>query len=292
MATYNPSSNFFTLIANEIEFSIHDYVMGSGGMVPPDAGIQGNALDNELYGDETNNLLNGKGGNDFLIGGAGNDIYVVSEADDLIQEFEDEGYDWAYISVSYTLPEHTEALEIMYSWDIDGIGNTVANRMIGGSGRNFLDGLDGDDAIDGEGGDDTLNGDYGSDNLAGGEGHDILIGGSDNDILSGGAGKDVFVFNTWVHKVYNKDKIVDWSAKDDTIRLDNDIFTKLKKVGKLQSKYFTLGAKAKDKNDYVGVNKKTGDVWYDKNGDKPGEQVIFANIGKKKAVSASDFDIF
>ena len=127
--------------------------------------------------------------------------------------------------------------------------------------------------------------------LSGGGGDDILAGGGDNDILVGGAGRDVFVFNTVGHKA-NKDLIQDWNYREDTIRLDNDIFRKLTKVGVLQSKYFTLGSKAKDANDYIGVDKKTGNVWYDPNGDKPGKQVIFANIGAKKAIFASDFFVF
>lgn len=140
-------------------------------------------------------------------------------------------------------------------------------------------------------GNDVLLGGVGKDVLNGGAGHDTLNGGLGNDVLIGGAGKDVFVFDTKPHARTNKDKIETWNSRDDTIRLDKAIFKKLPK-GVLKGKHFTISGKAKDKDDYIGVNKKTGDVWYDPNGDKAGGQVIFANIGAKKAVSAADFFVF
>ncbi len=144
------------------------------------------------------------------------------------------------------------------------------------------------EVITGTDGNDSFVGGVGMDIMRGGAGNDTLNGGLGNDRLYGGTGKDVFVFDTKPNKRTNKDKILDWKYRDDTIHLDKDFFKKLPK-GKLKSKYFTLGDKAKDKNDYIGVNKKTGDVWYDTNGDKAGGQTIFANIGKKKAIFASDF---
>lgn len=174
----------------------------------------------------------------------------------------------------------------------------VPYKIVVGSGpisRNtaLADTLSGSAAADTLTGDNETNiilGNAGKDTLRSFVGHDTLSGGLGNDVLDGGAGKDVFVFDTKLNKRTNKDKILSWNTKDDTIRLDNDIFKKLK-VGKLQSKFFTLGDKAKDANDYIGVNKVTGDVWYDPNGDKAGGQVIFANIGKKKAIFASDFEV-
>jgi Ca2+-binding RTX toxin-like protein len=150
----------------------------------------------------------------------------------------------------------------------------------------------GEDTRGGSPFDDVFVGGFGKDNLYGSAGNDTLNGGDGNDVLVGGKGKDVFVFNTKLNKRTNKDKILEWSSRDDTIHLDNDIFKKLAKTGKLQSKYFTLGSKAKDANDFIGVNKANGDVWYDSNGSKAGGQTIFANIGKNKAVSHTDFFIF
>ena len=61
------------------------------------------------------------------------------------------------------------------------------------------------------------------------------------------------------------------------------------KAGKLGKGSFVLGAKAKDKNDFVGYNKSTGDLWYDSNGSSKGGQVVFANIGRDKAIFHTDF---
>ncbi|MDF2689901.1 MAG: hypothetical protein K0Q80_2867, partial [Microvirga sp.] len=145
--------------------------------------------------------------------------------------------------------------------------------------------------VTGTAGNDVFTGGAGKDTLAGGAGDDVLAGGLGSDKLYGGVGKDVFVFDTKLDKRMNKDKIYDWTSRDDTIRLDKAVFKKLPK-GVLKSKHFTLGDKAKDKDDYLGVNKTTGEVWYDANGDKPGQHIVFATLGAKKAVFASDFFVF
>ncbi|SCY43671.1 M10 family metallopeptidase C-terminal domain-containing protein [Microvirga guangxiensis] len=143
--------------------------------------------------------------------------------------------------------------------------------------------------IFGSAGSDIFMGGAGRDTIRGNDGNDKLYGGLGNDQLAGGRGKDIFVFDTKPNSRTNKDKILDWKAKDDTIYLENMIFKKLKKAGKLKKDFFVLDAKAKDGNDYIGYNKKTGDLWYDANGSKAGGQVVFANIGKNKKIAYNDF---
>ena len=143
--------------------------------------------------------------------------------------------------------------------------------------------------IRGSSADDVLFGGASKDTLQGHLGNDILVGGIGNDVLSGGAGRDTFVFDTAPNKRSNADKITDWSAKDDTIQLENAVFRKLKKTGVLQKAHFAIGAEAKDANDFIGYDKATGNLWYDANGSKSGGQVVFAHIGKNKAVGAVDF---
>jgi len=132
---------------------------------------------------------------------------------------------------------------------------------------------------------------YGSkfnDVMMGKAGNDVLFGGAGNDAISGGSGKDTFVFNTGLNSKSNKDKILDWNYRDDTIQLENAIFKKLTHTGVLNKAYFVVSAVAKDANDFVGYNSKTGDLWYDANGNAAGGQVAFANIGAHKTITSLD----
>ncbi len=149
--------------------------------------------------------------------------------------------------------------------------NVVIENALGGYGADKLIGNSAKNTIKGNGGNDTIE------------------GGGGNDILYGGAGKDSFVFNSTPNAKSNKDTIKDWKYKDDTVRLENSIFKALKKTGALKKDYFAAGSKAKDKNDFVGYDKKTGDLWYDSNGSSKGGQVVFANIGKNKTIFHTDF---
>jgi Ca2+-binding RTX toxin-like protein len=96
----------------------------------------------------------------------------------------------------------------------------------------------------------------------------------------GGAGKDTFVFDTKPTKKTNLDTIADFSVKDDNIQLDHTVFTRLElKTGTLKKGHFTVGSKAKDKNDYVVYDDKKGVLYYDQDGS-----------GRKKAVAIAELD--
>jgi hypothetical protein len=167
------------------------------------------------------------------------------------------------------------------SFDID--VNDVSVENILGSGRN--------DRFVGGSGNDTFRGGAGHDTLLGGAGKDKLDGGSGKDSLYGGSSKDVFVFSTKPSRASNVDRIMDYKVADDTIHLENKIFTKLKKTGTLKKDYFVLGSKAKDKNDFIGYNKKTGDLWYDDNGSKAGGQVALAKLAAGLKIAATEFKV-
>jgi len=105
----------------------------------------------------------------------------------------------------------------------------------------------------------------------GGDGHDRLSGKLGKDALAGGLGKDTFVFDTKPNKRTNLDTITDYSAADDTVWLENKVFTKLGKKGSaskpqpLNKKFFAFD-KAKDGNDHIVYVKKTGKIYYDQDG--------------------------
>jgi Ca2+-binding RTX toxin-like protein len=138
--------------------------------------------------------------------------------------------------------------------------------------------------------------DVGKENAAGTSGHDVFVGGSGadrldggygNDRLTGGKGKDTFVFRSALSKTKNVDTIVDFKPKDDTIQLENKIFRKLTKTGTLNKDFFTVGAKAKDKNDYIVYDKAKGYLYYDADGSGTGKAVLFAKL--KAAIDHKDF---
>ena len=157
-----------------------------------------------------------------------------------------------------------------------------------------------DETVTGTATDDVLKGGAGKDVFKGGLGNDMLSGGLGNDTLTGGIGKDVFIFDTKLgtsttDRKVNFDKITDFSVKDDSIHLDNAIFKKLgtkgtaDKPAQLSKAFFTIGTKAKDKNDYIVYNDKTGVLSYDADGSGKGKAVEFAQLSKKLALTNKDF---
>jgi VCBS repeat-containing protein len=138
---------------------------------------------------------------------------------------------------------------------------------------------------------DVLKGGSGKDTFKGGAGSDMLYGGSGNDKLWGDKGKDVFVFDTALgtsstDRKVNFDTIKDFSVRDDSIYLDNAIFKKLgsgtlSNPKQLSKAFFTIGNKAKDKNDYIVYNDKTGVLSYDADGSGKGKAIEIAQLSKK-----------
>ena len=174
----------------------------------------GNLHANFITGNSAANVLDGGAGADTLVGGLGNDTYVVSSLTDVIVETSNlpTEIDTVQAWVNWTLKENFENLTLVGSGDLNGVGNDVANKMRGSTGKNLLNGLAGDDNIWGGVGDDTLAGGAGADTLFGGLGRDrlyaavfppvlpplkftdpasnTLIGGEGNDWMMGDDGDD------------------------------------------------------------------------------------------------------
>ncbi|NIX75674.1 cadherin domain-containing protein [Microvirga terricola] len=142
--------------------------------------------------------------------------------------------------------------------------------------------------------------------LVGTNGPDRFYGGSGNDKLIGGQGQDIFVFDSKLgtaktNPKKNFDTIVDFNVADDGIWLDDKVFNNkdMKKLGKganelkpkqLNKNFFSLD-KAKDANDYIVYNRKTGVLYYDPDGSGDKQAIAIAKLSKKLKMTYKDFFI-
>lgn len=176
------------------------------------------------------------------------------------------------------------------------VGDVSGEKVTGTSTSDVLTGNAGNDAFNAGAGNDSVSGGAGNDKLYGGSGNDKIRGGIGKDTLKGEAGKDTFVFDTTPGKS-NVDKVLDFNVKDDSFWLDNAVFTKFGKKGteaspaKLSKSFFTIGDKAKDKNDYLIYDDKKGKLFYDADGSGKGKQVEIATLSKNLKLTEKDFFI-
>lgn len=153
----------------------------------------GNDLDNRLTGSPQDNVIDGGAGIDVMAGGLGDDTFRVDNLRDTVIEIDgyNRGYDTVITTVSKAFTEGSiEAIRLDGWGSINTTGGAAATRIIGNSGDNGINGGDG------------------------------------NDLLTGGAGRDSFVFDT-APSVSNRDRITDFTPADDTIQLDDAVFTAL-----------------------------------------------------------------
>ncbi len=149
--------------------------------------LNGGSGNDTLFGGDGSDQLNGAGGADVMVGGNDSDIYSVNDAGDkVVENSAAGGFDTVNSVITYALSANVEDLWLVIGDNIDGTGNSLANRLNGGKGDNVLSGL---------GGDDQLVGDLGNDLLLGGLGNDTLTAHGGADTLVGGTGSDRFRFN-------------------------------------------------------------------------------------------------
>ena len=178
-----------------------------------------------------------------------------------------------------------------------GVGNGLANTIVGAQGGDRLSGRAGDDILVGGGGRDRLSGEAGDDQLAGGAlddrlaggaGDDVLAGGAGADRLTGGSGADVFVFDTPLTAV---DTVVDFRPGADALHLKAGIFRGLAR-GALPEDVFHLGTAAADASDRILYDKASGVLAYDRDGSGDTyAATVFAMLRNKAALSAADIVI-
>lgn len=184
-----------------------DYLYGGYAYYDPTSpSVEGQ---DSLIGGKGNDTLDGGDGHDTMVGGAGNDLYMVSQADDVVIEEANGGYDRVQVTASsysstasnfnsYTLTANVESLDIYhYGYTSPGMdpvftarGNDLANKITVGSdgmmgnGSEYLYGLGGNDRLYSGGGNDTLDGGSGNDTMLGGAGSDTYIVDALDDVVS------------------------------------------------------------------------------------------------------------
>jgi parallel beta-helix repeat protein len=238
-------------------------------------------IDDVMRGLGGNDTIRGRGGNDRLDGGAGNDkVYGDSDDDRVIGST---GNDYVHGGSGNDYVH-------------GGSGN---DRAYGSFGNDWVYGSSGHDTVDGGSGNDWVYGDSGNDRVSGSSGDDVVNGGSGNDRLYGGSGSDAFVFNTRLgtastDRQVSFDTVVDFKVSDDSFLLDNAVFRKLgsgtlSNPTELNAEFFTSGGRARERDDYLIYNKKTGVLSYDADGSGRGAAVEFAQLSKNLALSYKDF---
>lgn len=233
---------------------------------------KGNSAANVIMGNAYANTINGGGGADTMSGGAGNDTYYVDSIGDKIVEAATGGTDRVIASTSFKLADNVENLTLSGSGGFGAAGNNGANVIVGNAGGNRMLGLGGNDVLDGAAGNDTV------------------FGGTGKDVLTGGAGKDAFVFDTPLSATGNVDGITDFIAVDDTIWLENAVFTGLTTTGTLSTGALQFGTVATQADDRIVYDKASGNLYYDQDGSGTAYKgVLFAKLTTKPTLTNADF---
>ena len=194
-----------------------------------------------------------------MIGGAAmtkGNTYVVNSASTVVLEsVEGIGADVVKASVSYVLASDSDIETLRTTNDrgktaINLTGNELDQTVVGNSGANVIDGKSG------------------------------------NDTLTGGGGADKFAFTT--DFAANIDRITDFNVRDDTITLDDAVFTGLA-LGTLASGAFAKGTSATQADDRIIYDSTSGKLYFDADGVGGTAQVQFALLGTGLNVTAADF---
>lgn len=264
-----------------------------------DGSIEGTAGNDTLLGTSSDDYIVGFAGDDFLdgresydslVGGAGNDTYVVDWEDDSVSEEPGEGRDTILVRGHEFILEGSSSVEFLLVDRAGGTsvkGNDPGQTIIGNVGADVLLGGGGSDVVRGGAQNDQLKGEAGNDKLYGDRGSDWLFGGLGRDVLTGGTGRDGFVFDEPARRA-NRDTITDFSPRDDTIWLEFDIFHAMPRFGRLPTDAFLVGRAARDAEDRIIYDRKTGFLFYDPDGTGSAVKTEIAKLAKGLKMTAAD----
>ena len=281
--------------------------------------LRGGVANDTLTGNGGSNIITGGLGNDVLDGGAGTDTASYDTA------FGGVTVNLGLVGAQNTVNAGTDTLSnfenLKGSIHNDTLtGNAASNVIIGDQGNDVLNGDAGIDTASyetakagvvvslllagvgqntGNAGTDTLlnfenlRGSNFNDTLTGDAGGNTLLGGLGNDTMTGNGGADSFVFNTALNAATNTDIITDFIPVDDTLTLENAIFTQFVATGAIPTGTFVsnAGGIAGDANDVLLYDTTTGKLFYDADGNGAGAKVEFVTLVGIPALTAADFAI-
>jgi Ca2+-binding RTX toxin-like protein len=209
-----------------------------------------------------------------------------------ISRFDDEGitFDAARSGLTFDVRDLVSGAARGDQFDVVSLGTRGADTLRAvqsGDAYYFNAGL-GNDRVTGGRDDDFLVGGAGNDRLDGGRGDDSFIGGGGNDVLTGGTGDDAFIFVAPLDPAGNVDRIRDFRASDDTLRLDSAVFVGLTD-GALSANAFALTSAAVEADDRIVYDQSTGNLFFDADGGARDNQTLFATLTNRASITASDF---
>ena len=253
----------------------------------------GNIADNNLtvvQDTPVSNVFDGAAGIDSMDAGDGADIYLVSVGDHHGgAEIHDSGASGSD-ELRFASNVQDDCL-VIYS------GDTGLERVVVGTGTGAsavstgLTSLD----VDASSAPNPLviTGNYGANLLVGSAFADTINGNRGNDILLGGDGQDVFVFNSPLNSLTNKDCLPDFRPLEDKIQLDNSVFTGLLLDGLLSPAALGFGLKATTVDHRIIYHNSSGRLLYDSNGSLPGGSSVFAVLpaGLQSSINAGIFEV-
>lgn len=229
----------------------------------------GSNFNDRLFGSDAAEQIFGMNGTDDVRGGLGNDTVGGGDANDKVTG--GGGNDQAYGG---------NGNDSVY-------GEDGADRLYGDAANDYLNGgVENDTMYGGLGNDVIQGGTSGADWLFGDAGNDRLYGGNGHDTMVGGLGQDSFYF-TDILTVANIDRIIGYSAVDDSIMLSKAVFKALGLT--MTADEFYTGAAAHDATDHIIYNKVTGALLYDSNANVAGGTFVVAYIDKGLPLTFSDF---
>jgi Ca2+-binding RTX toxin-like protein len=249
----------------------------------------GNALANQLFGLGNADNLQGRGGNDTIWGGDGNDSLFGGDGNDFLGG--DLGNDLVNGGAGGDRAVFNSTLAAVVNLNLTVAQNTGYGMDTLLAIENVTSGS-GNDRLTGNGLANILSAGIGNDTLNGSAGNDALYGSAGNDRLTGGTGADTFVFTTALG-AGNVDRITDFSVVDDTIQLENAVFTGLAN-GVLTAAAFVANVTglAADALDRVIYETDTGKLFFDADGSGAGARVHFAALTANLTLTNADFFVF